>query len=224
MTCLNCGADVDEHHSREVSFFERRPIKSAGENTSDDDYNEGEGEGAWRVADPSWRDKDAAQVMRTHLLPLRERVLALLEQARQERKIGSSNEADVELHLLHSGGGGGGEQGAAGIGAIVEAHKDILASLFIVSEVRLVTTSSSTADVGGLSHAEEQQQQHEHEWSLTDLDIKTDASTQDEQAHMQAIGIKVVNARREKCPRCWVHRREERDELCARCARAVSPL
>ncbi|KAG8903494.1 isoleucine-tRNA ligase [Tulasnella sp. 403] len=82
----------------------------------------------WRSVDPSWLDSQVARKMQS-LMAVRSAVTEALEDARRQKHIGSSLEAEVEIIFPSTS--------AAPVCQVLKEEADFLKTLFIVSNVRL---------------------------------------------------------------------------------------
>ncbi|TRM57523.1 tRNA synthetases class I-domain-containing protein [Schizophyllum amplum] len=145
---------------------------------------------SWKPLDESFCDREAASDMR-ELLPVRSVVLGLLEKARARKDLKSSLEADVEIVLLSP------DDASALLPPLVkvlEREKDLLKTLFITSDVRIVREDYATSSSAGWSYAET-------------VDIP----------EYGAIIVQIRPAALSKCPRCWTYARPADAALCGRC-------
>ncbi|EJD05388.1 isoleucyl-tRNA synthetase [Fomitiporia mediterranea MF3/22] len=148
-------------------------------------------------SDPSeskW-DNDRVLADMDVLLKIRDTVLGLLEQARGQKDLRSSLEAEVDIIIpdyewLDREGE---------LARVLRQQRDFLKTLFIVSDVSIVDEGSLGASGDG--------------WVYTS---SFDASDTEE-----SLGIRLRPATRAKCPRCWTYTRHDSDELCGRCSDAV---
>lgn len=152
----------------------------------------------WAPLSDEWHCPAAEQQMKL-LLDIRRTILQLLEQARSDKHIGNSLEADVDIvsessasiqHLLLPQDG---SDGPSNHGSI---QLDDLARLFIVSDVRQLGRSGESVD-----------------WEYTAI-----------LSQLPGVTFRVRPAAKSKCPRCWTHTREPEHALCLRCTDAIRPL
>ncbi|GAA5989113.1 hypothetical protein JCM10908_001163 [Rhodotorula pacifica] len=87
-------------------------------------------EKGWPEAPPLWKAPETKATM-LELLGLRDAVNGLLEQARNDKRIGSSTEATVVI---------------SGAPDALRAHSDLLPKLLIVSDVKLASETTSASD------------------------------------------------------------------------------
>ncbi|KAF7323909.1 hypothetical protein MKEN_00612300 [Mycena kentingensis (nom. inval.)] len=146
----------------------------------------------WRCLDSDWLDPQATEEMNA-LLQLRSAVLAGLEQARGDKKIKSSLEADVELLLPEL------EERSTFL-ELLQREEHTLKTLFITSNATLV-------DEGSLGTSSP-------EWVYVSTMGLPGLEDED-------IAIRVKPAELEKCPRCWTLTRPKEDILCSRCVSVV---
>ncbi|THH08957.1 hypothetical protein EW145_g2354 [Phellinidium pouzarii] len=125
------------------------------------------------------------------LLKVRSSVLGLLEEAREQKHLKNSLEAEVDIIVPNNWA----EQGSE-IATVLHRHKKFLKTLFIVSDVSIIDESFlGTGD---------------EEWMYNSpLNFPYVAD---------ALRIRIRPSSREKCPRCWAYSRSEEDSLCDRCA------
>ncbi|KAG5634944.1 hypothetical protein H0H81_000255 [Sphagnurus paluster] len=145
----------------------------------------------WKPLSAEWNDVAAAEDM-TELLRVRSVVLSLLEQARGNKQLKSSLEAEVEIIIPKSAVG-------ARVAELLQREESFLKTLFIVSDTsithgNLVENSSS-------------------DWVYTE--------TVTIQGSDDGLAIRICPASRHKCPRCWTFTREAEDTLCSRCADVI---
>ncbi|KAJ7145346.1 tRNA synthetases class I-domain-containing protein [Mycena crocata] len=146
----------------------------------------------WKVLDPSWQDTQASEEMKM-LLRLRVAVLAGLEEARGNKKIKSSLEAEVELLVPPDL-----EEPSQFI-ELLTREESFLKTLFITSDAMLIDEGS----LGTTSPA----------WVyISEMSIPS--SEED-------LTIRIRPAQLEKCSRCWTFTRPSSDPLCPRCASVV---
>ncbi|KAF8886535.1 isoleucyl-tRNA synthetase [Infundibulicybe gibba] len=146
----------------------------------------------WQPLSPEWEDPRAAEDM-AELLRIRTGVLSLLEQARRDKRIKSSLEAEVELLLSDD------TPVDNPTLQLLNREENFLKTLFIVSDATLV-------DEGSLGTSAP-------EWLYSD--------TLSLPAHDLDVVLRVRPAVQEKCPRCWTFSRPESDVLCHRCSAVV---
>ncbi|KAK7046684.1 tRNA synthetases class I-domain-containing protein [Favolaschia claudopus] len=145
----------------------------------------------WTPLPPEWEDQKASDEMKL-LLRLRTAVLASLEEARTDKKIKSSLEADVELLVPDL------EQTLPFI-ELLQREENLLKTLFITSDATLV-------DEGSLGT-------QSPEWLYMST-MAIPSSDED-------LAIRIRPAQLEKCPRCWTFTRSSSDALCPRCTSVV---
>ncbi|KAF5383170.1 hypothetical protein D9615_005042 [Tricholomella constricta] len=145
----------------------------------------------WRPLGIEWKDAKAAEDM-AELLRIRGVVLSLLEQARGNKVLKSSLEAEVDIIL---------PDGAAGtkLEELLQREENLLKTLFIVSD-------AFVTDEGSLGTSSP-------EWIYTDT-LSIPGCDDD-------VAIRVRPATLHKCPRCWTFTREPEDTLCPRCTDVV---
>ncbi|KAF7300647.1 hypothetical protein HMN09_00950200 [Mycena chlorophos] len=146
----------------------------------------------WTSLSDEWRDPQASEDM-ARLLKLRSAVLSALEEAREDKKIKSSLEADIEIMLPEL-------DEPSPFVELMQREEDLLKTLFITSNATLI-------DEGSLGTS-----------SPSWLFVSTTAipGTEDED-----LAIRVRPAQFEKCSRCWTYTRPESDALCPRCTSVV---
>ncbi|GLB39107.1 putative class-I aminoacyl-tRNA synthetase family protein [Lyophyllum shimeji] len=145
----------------------------------------------WELLSPRWNDAKAAEDM-TQLLRVRSVVLFLLEQARGNKVLKSSLEAEVHIILPSSAT-------ETELGELLQREESFLKTLFIVSD-------ACVTDEGSLGT-------YSPEWLYTDtLPIPG--------CDQEAV-IRVSPAKLHKCPRCWTYTRPAEDTLCRRCSEVV---
>ncbi|OBZ77732.1 Isoleucine--tRNA ligase [Grifola frondosa] len=152
----------------------------------------------WTPLSSDWIDPGAERDM-TALLLLRSKVLGMLEQARQDKKLKSSLEAEVILILPESD-----QRANSTFIDLLQREEDFLETLFIVSDAYITDEGSL-----GASSAE---------WLYTE--------TYQPSAGAQEIGIQITSATQTKCPRCWTFTCYQEDKLCHRhlnCDLAATP-
>ncbi|KAJ7173766.1 tRNA synthetases class I-domain-containing protein [Mycena filopes] len=147
----------------------------------------------WTPLDAEWSDPKAAEDMKV-LLRLRTAVLKGLEDARADKKIKSSLEAEVEIlgpelstdvHFMD----------------VLRREENLLKTLFITSDATLI-------DEGLLGTTSP-------EWVyISSLDFP---------GCDEELTIRIRSAQLEKCPRCWTLTRPPSDLLCPRCTSVVRP-
>ncbi|KAF9787854.1 tRNA synthetases class I-domain-containing protein [Thelephora terrestris] len=142
-------------------------------------------------------------------LAVRRKVMLLLEQARENKRLRNSLEAGIDLLLPP-----GGESKWRELD-VLQRDPAVLKALSVVSDVRV------------LDEAAFRNSRHESEWEYTaTLHPPSGCPSEGEvpksvDIPADAIGIRVRPALLSKCPRCWTFTREEHADLCARCDVAV---
>ncbi|KAF8189885.1 isoleucyl-tRNA synthetase [Mycena galopus ATCC 62051] len=147
----------------------------------------------WKPLASEWDDPKANEEMKM-LLRLRTAVLAGLEEARGDKKIKSSLEAEIELLLPDL------EESLPFI-QLLQREENLLKTLFITSDAILI-------DEGSLGTTSP-------EWLYTS---STAIPSSDED-----LVIRVRPAQLEKCSRCWTFTRLSSEPLCPRCTSVVQP-
>ncbi|EIW77211.1 isoleucyl-tRNA synthetase [Coniophora puteana RWD-64-598 SS2] len=148
----------------------------------------------WVPMDPQWEDPRAEADM-TQLFEIRSLVLGLLEKARRKGDLRNSLEAVVDIVIPEDIGGG------SDLVALLKREENFLKTLFIVSDVHLMTKPSLTS---------------------TDLRWHESRDLAIEPANVQGVElIRVRPAEKGKCPRCWTYTKEEDKKLCGRCEDVV---
>jgi len=145
----------------------------------------------WKPLSSQWKDTNAAEDM-TELLRVRGVVLSLLEQARGNKVLKSSLEAEVYIVLPNDTAG-------TRLGELLRREERLLKTLFIVSDA-VVTEEGSLKTSSP-------------EWIYTDM---LPISGCDEE-----VGIRVQPTTLHKCPRCWTYTRPAEETLCCRCSEVV---
>ncbi|KAK7462821.1 isoleucine-tRNA ligase [Stygiomarasmius scandens] len=141
----------------------------------------------WMPLGHEWEDFKAHKEM-NELLKIRKTVLALLENARGQKQLKSSLEAEVDIIIPD-------DIGANDVVDLLRREESFLKTLFIVSDASLTDEGS----LGTVSPA----------WVYSDsVSIPGTDST---------LGIRVRPATLEKCPRCWTFTRVESESVCGRC-------
>ncbi|KZP15924.1 isoleucyl-tRNA synthetase [Athelia psychrophila] len=140
----------------------------------------------WTPLSSEWDDPTTEQDMQV-LLGVRSTVLGVIEQARSNKLLKSSLEAQVDIIVPH-----GVETSAL---ALLRREKDFLKTLFIVSEV--VVCDEVTLDT------------RPAEWVFTDI-LHLPGCNKD-------VTVRVRPSSLDKCPRCWTFTRHKHDTLCQRC-------
>ncbi|KAF9068914.1 isoleucyl-tRNA synthetase [Rhodocollybia butyracea] len=150
-------------------------------------------ENTWKPLNPEWEDSRVAKDMHS-LLKVRKAVLSLLEEARRDKRVKSSLEAQVDILVPDDGWD-------YPLVELLRREEQILKTLFITSDASLI-------DEGSLGSGTEQL-----EWVYTEsLELGNDS----------ALGIRVRPALSAKCPRCWTFTRLEEERTCARCAEVIN--
>ncbi|RDB30371.1 Isoleucine--tRNA ligase [Hypsizygus marmoreus] len=145
----------------------------------------------WIPLDAEWMDPQAAEDM-AELLRVRGTVLSLLENARGDKRIKSSLEAEVDIIIPEEGA-------STNLVELLQREENLLQTLFIVSD-------ASVTDEGSFGT-------YSPEWIYSDtLPIP---GSDDE------LAIHVRPATLHKCPRCWTFTRPIDDTLCPRCTDVV---
>ncbi|KAH9926739.1 isoleucyl-tRNA synthetase [Fomitopsis serialis] len=127
-----------------------------------------------------------------HLLRLRAQILSALEKARKEKLLRRSPEADVFLTLPDDV-----SSEAHDVVELIRNHVNDIKALSIVSNVSVGPQPSETPA-----------------WKYTSS-LKLPGCD-------RTVDITVRPATLHKCPRCWLHTREENEALCGRCSTVVS--
>ncbi|KAF2972372.1 hypothetical protein GQX73_g1147 [Xylaria multiplex] len=118
-----------------------------------------------------------------------------LEQARSAGHVGSSLQSIVEIHIPEASEGNHGA-----ILSVLEKHADELASMFVVSTVRIITPQNVTLS-----------------------DPSPDFVFREEfEVHGVKAHVEVRPPEDHKCPRCWRYVASQEDVLCVRCEDAVN--
>lgn len=138
--------------------------------------------------------------------------MVLLEQARQERLIGSSVEAAVEL-VLPQGSSSEmtdaiREQGEGDcflfvrqvLMTVSSMAADILQDLFVVSSVELLEAQTSNEETRA--------------W------VK-ETTIECNQGEGNEVVVRISPSRKAKCPRCWLFTRVEEEQTCKRCGEVL---
>ncbi|KAF8553369.1 isoleucyl-tRNA synthetase [Imleria badia] len=147
----------------------------------------------WESLSAEWDDPRAEKDMGS-LLTVRSAVLSLLEQARGDKNLKSSLEAQVVITL---------PSGASGLELVelLRREANFLKTLFIVSDMTLTDKDDATSvPAWGYSGS----------LSIPGSDAE--------------IGLHIRPASLHKCPRCWTYTRHEQADLCSRCADVVRKL
>ncbi|XP_006463993.1 hypothetical protein AGABI2DRAFT_187407 [Agaricus bisporus var. bisporus H97] len=150
----------------------------------------------WSPLGSEWEDHEAYARMKD-LLKIRTIVLSLLEQARGDKRIKSSLEAEVDIILPDSL--------SSPFVDLLYSQESFLKTLFITSEAQILDEGSLGTD------------SEVPEWlynASTAIPGSEDLS--------ESIAIRVRPARASKCPRCWSYTREDEDTLCSRCDEVVN--
>ncbi|TFK71865.1 isoleucyl-tRNA synthetase [Pluteus cervinus] len=149
----------------------------------------------WKVLNAEWHDPKAAKDMES-LLKIRSVVLGLLENARRDKLLKSSLEAQVEILLPPGLDIIGLEENPGGeFVDLLFSQQQFLKTLFIVSEVWVTDEGSLGVD--------------SPDWLYVDT-VEIPGLDED-------IAIRVRPATNGKCPRCWTYTKAEEDDLCRRC-------
>ncbi|KDQ60188.1 hypothetical protein JAAARDRAFT_598772 [Jaapia argillacea MUCL 33604] len=144
----------------------------------------------WSPLPAEWEDALVEKDM-NELLRVRAVVLSLLENAREQKLIGSSLEAEVEFVVPN--------EGDSPTLELLRREGDFLETLFIVSAVSLT-------DEGSLGTSSPK-------WLFTDS-ISLPGCEEE-------LGVRVLSPKLSKCPRCWTFTRHEDETLCKRCSLVV---
>ncbi|KAJ7207110.1 tRNA synthetases class I-domain-containing protein [Mycena pura] len=145
----------------------------------------------WKSVGPEWYDPRTNEEMKM-LLRLRTAVLAGLEEARADKKIKSSLEAEVELLTLDL-------ESPCTFTDLLQREEGFLKTLFITSDATLI-------DEGSLGTTSPP-------WVfLSTMPIPSCDSD---------LTIRIRPAQLEKCPRCWTFTRLPSKALCPRCISMV---
>ncbi|KAF8219688.1 isoleucyl-tRNA synthetase [Tricholoma matsutake] len=148
----------------------------------------------WTRLGSEWMDIQAEKDM-NELLRVRGTVLSLLEQARGDKRIKSSLEAEVDIVIPFDAVG-------TGLVELLQREENFLKTLFIVSD-------ASVTDEGSFGASSP-------EWVYSDtLSIP---------GCDDYLAIRVLPAAMSKCPRCWTFTRSEAEMLCPRCTNVVHEL
>ncbi|KAJ6571758.1 tRNA synthetases class I-domain-containing protein [Mycena capillaripes] len=145
----------------------------------------------WKPLELEWNDPKANEEMKM-LLRLRTAVLAGLEEARADKKIKSSLEAEVELLIPDL------EEPSTFID-LLQREENFLKTFFITSDATLI-------DEGSLGTTSP-------EWVYV--------STMDIPSCEEDLSIRIRPAQLEKCSRCWTFTRLPSEPLCPRCTSVV---
>ncbi|KAJ7755391.1 tRNA synthetases class I-domain-containing protein [Mycena maculata] len=148
----------------------------------------------WKTLESEWQDPQASDEMKM-LLRLRTAVLAGLEEARADKKIKSSLEAEVELLLPEL------EEPSAFVDLLQREGMSFLKTFFIASDATLV-------DEGSLGTTSP-------EWVYL--------STMPIPGCDDDLSIRIRPAQLEKCSRCWTFTRVPSEPLCPRCTSVILP-
>ncbi|KAK0186642.1 tRNA synthetases class I-domain-containing protein [Armillaria mellea] len=161
------------------------------------------------------KDSDDMAMLMQEVRPV---VTSLLEQAREQKQIRSSLEAEVDVILpevpdvtsdAQEATTSLEDNGKTRLAQFFRDHEDFMAKHFIVSRVTVM-------DEGSLGTASP-------EWIyIRNLSILGEAFSKPASAlgseESYDVAIRVRPATREKCPRCWTFTKEAEDILCQRCA------
>ncbi|TGJ82426.1 hypothetical protein E0Z10_g6342 [Xylaria hypoxylon] len=141
--------------------------------------------------DPAELRKDIPVLMAVHGA-----VKPALEQARVAGHVGSSLQSTVEIHILETSGGN-----HEAVLSVLEKHTDELANMFVVSAVRINTSSPDA----------------------TSSDPSADFVFREEfEIHGVKAHVEVRPPEHAKCPRCWRYVAPQEDVLCTRCEDVVN--
>ncbi|KAF5369061.1 hypothetical protein D9758_002922 [Tetrapyrgos nigripes] len=146
----------------------------------------------WTPLAPEWEDFETQREM-NELLKIRKTVLALLENARSNKQLKSSLEAEVDIIVPD------GAHGSAVV-ELLQREESFLKTLFIVSDASLTDEGSLGTTVP--------------EWVY--MDSVSLPGIED------PIAIRVRPATGLKCPRCWTFTRQEHEVTCERCHSVIS--
>ncbi|KAF9559444.1 isoleucyl-tRNA synthetase [Agrocybe pediades] len=155
----------------------------------------------WQPIDAQWKDVKVLSEMAL-LLDVRDTVLVLLEQARRQKNLKSSLEAQVEI-VYPEGYILGRDI------ALLRREESFLKTLFIVSDVSVREENSVSPIQTGWCHTNDDK--HSVKVALDPLS----------KIFTRPIFIHVRPAAHQKCPRCWTFTREEDAQLCNRCEKVV---
>ncbi|KAJ6631136.1 tRNA synthetases class I-domain-containing protein [Mycena sp. CBHHK59/15] len=154
----------------------------------------------WKSLDPEWNDPESSKEMKM-LLRLRTAVLSALEEARADKKIKSSLEAEVELLVPDL------EEAPAFLDLLQREGpliyyfvENFLKTLFITSDATIIDEGS----LGTTSPA----------WVFH--------STMAIPSSEEEMTIRIRPAQLEKCSRCWTFTRRPSEALCPRCTEVVT--
>ncbi|TDL24631.1 isoleucyl-tRNA synthetase [Rickenella mellea] len=173
-------APITPHLAEEIAYTLQGSVGEKGEGLS---YFTN----PWHPLDLKWRNEDVKKEMDA-LLVVRNGVLGLLENARRDKNLRNSLEADIEIHLPPSG---------HTTHDLLVKNAEFLKTLFIVSNVKLVTENSvEPTKVIWL-----------YEGSVG-----------------QDLRCVVKPASLGKCPRCWTFSRRPEDRLCPRCDAVIQVI
>ncbi|KAK0445212.1 tRNA synthetases class I-domain-containing protein [Armillaria borealis] len=161
------------------------------------------------------KDSDDMAMLMQEVRPV---VTSLLEQAREQKQISGSLEAEVDVILPEVPDVASDTQeattslqdnGKTRLAQIFRDHQDFMTKHFIVSRVTVI-------DEGSLGTASP-------EWIyIRSLSILGEGFSKPASAlgseESYDVAIRIRPATREKCPRCWTFTKEAEDILCQRCA------
>ncbi|KAF9159983.1 hypothetical protein DFQ26_005992 [Actinomortierella ambigua] len=153
----------------------------------------------WLHLPEEWNNKALVEDFRV-LRHLRQEANQLLEQARSAKMIRSSLEADLELHVPA-------HESSTALATLAEEYKDLLAKLFITSDVTLVKDN----DVDGVKDGGDNNEIFVREVMIP---------------RVGSCKLVARKAALHKCPRCWKYVAETEGHLCTRCepvVREVAP-
>ncbi|KAJ6486898.1 isoleucyl-tRNA synthetase [Mycena sanguinolenta] len=145
----------------------------------------------WKPLAPEWDDPKASEEMKM-LLRLRTAVLAGLEEARGDKKIKSSLEAEVELLVPEL-------EELPPFMELLQREENLLKTLFITSDATLIDEGSLGTSSPGWVY-------------ISSIAIP---------ASEEELTIRVRPAQLEKCSRCWTFTRVSSEPLCPRCTSVV---
>jgi isoleucyl-tRNA synthetase len=125
-----------------------------------------------------------------------------LEQARNAGHVGSSLQSSVEIHIAEVGEG---KQHDVVLG-VLERHADELASMFVVSGVRIKKHSATDPT------------------PTPETQVKDFVFSQEFEISGVKGHVEVHAPEHAKCPRCWRYVALQEDTLCTRCEDVVKAL
>ncbi|USP82549.1 uncharacterized protein yc1106_09823 [Curvularia clavata] len=148
------------------------------------------------------------------------------ERARAEKKIGSSLECAATVYLGADSIEAFSESFAKAMHPLGLQATDIeeqLAGLFVVSEVRIrmvpdAPSSSSSSQLGFVTEDAEEMKQS---WAWAEEEAVVVSEEGGVSTLLGKPRVLVHPPSREKCPRCWRFVKEEKEDVCGRCAHVV---